>query len=48
MTNNPLDDTLTALAHGQMPYTRELGIGIVGGDATTIRAPVPTSFTVAI
>ncbi len=38
MTNDPLDDTLTALAHGQMPFTRELGIGIVGGDATTIRA----------
>ncbi|MCP3988895.1 MAG: hypothetical protein GY724_07465 [Actinomycetia bacterium] len=35
---DPLDDALTALAHDQMPFTRELGIGIVGGDATAIRA----------
>ena len=33
-----IDASLTELAHSQMPFTRELGLGIIGGDASTIRA----------
>jgi uncharacterized protein (TIGR00369 family) len=36
--SEPVDDSLTALAHDQMPFTAELGLTVLGGDATTVRA----------
>jgi uncharacterized protein (TIGR00369 family) len=33
-----IDEALTALAHGQMPFTAHLGLGIVGGGPDEIRA----------
>ena len=37
-TESPVDEALTALAHGQMPFTGPLGLGIVSGGPDEVRA----------
>lgn len=36
--DHEVDEDLTALTHAQMPLTELLGLGIVGGDASEVRA----------